>query len=231
MQSNPPEAVLAYILDDIVNGIGSWFAGDAQKKEAQKAMDLQRDIFGQQQHNWDQTRADQMPWLQAGQSSLADLLKMTQGGYDPSAIANDPGFQFRMAEGQKALERSAAARGGLNSGGFMKGLARYSQGLASDEFQNRFNRLNTIAGMGQNSAQNLGGLSGQNSAQMGQYANSMSDLYGAMGNAKSAQIMGLTNGVTGGMRSLGNLAMNGGLPGQQGFGDFWNPGRIPGQRG
>jgi hypothetical protein len=53
----------------------------------------------------------------------------------------DPGYQFRLAEGQKALERSAAARGGLNSGGTLKALARYSQGVASDEFQRSFERF------------------------------------------------------------------------------------------
>jgi hypothetical protein len=128
---------------------------------------------------------------------------------DPSSIANNPAYQFRLGEGQKALERSAAARGGLNSGGFMKGMARYSQGLASDEYGNQWGRLMGLAGMGQNSAQNLGGL-GAN------YANSMSNLYGAQGNAQAAGTMGITNGISGGVRSLGNIAalgMGGGLAG------------------
>lgn len=204
-----------FIIDDIINAIGASRGAAAQERNARRAMDVQS-------QQYDQQRADQAPWMQAGQTSLRDLLAMTQGGYDSSQMANDPGFQFRMQEGQKALERSAAARGGLNSGGFMKGLARYSQGVASDEFQNRFNRLSGIAGMGQNSAQNLGALSGN-------YANNMSSLYGDIGNAQSAGAIGVANGIAGGVRSLGSLALNGGLPGQSGAGEFWNPSRIPGQ--
>jgi hypothetical protein len=220
-----------FIIDDIINAIASWHAAEAQQKQAREAMGVQRDM-------WNQQRADQAPWLQAGQTTLRDLMaQMQAGGFDrqfnANSLANDPGFQFRMAEGQKALERSAAARGGLNSGGFMKSLARYSQGVASDEFQNawsrnqtentgRFNRLAHLAGVGQQSAQNLAGHGGH-------YADSMSQLHGALGNAQAAQAMGVGQGLAGGVRSIGNLALSGGLPGQQGFGDFWNP--IPKQGG
>lgn len=60
-----------------------------------------------------------------------------------SDIQMDPGFEFRMKEGQKALERSAAARGGLGSGGTLKALTRYAQGVASDEYQRAFERFRT----------------------------------------------------------------------------------------
>ena len=52
----------------------------------------------------------------------------------------DPGYQFRLSEGSKALERAAAARGSLQGGGTLKALTRYSQGEASQEYQNAFNR-------------------------------------------------------------------------------------------
>lgn len=55
----------------------------------------------------------------------------------------DPGYDFRLAEGQKALERSAAARGGLKSGGTLKALTDYAQGMASQEYQNSYNRYDT----------------------------------------------------------------------------------------
>lgn len=72
---------------------------------------------------------------------------------------DDPAFQFRMQEGQKALERSAAAKGGLLSGGTAKAIDQYSQDLASTEYSNsfdryratqsdRFNRLASLAGYG-----------------------------------------------------------------------------------
>jgi hypothetical protein len=202
---------VAYIIDDIINAIGSAQAAQKQEQAARDAMGVQQGVYNQ-------SRADQQPWMQAGQQSLGSLLQMTNGGYDLSQLANDPGYQFRMQQGQQALERSAAARGGLNSGGFMKGLARYSQGVASDEFGNRFNRLSSIAGMGQNSAQNLG--------QLGRgYADSMGNLYGALGNAQSAGIMGITNGISGGIRSLGNLGMTAAT------GGFSNLGSLAGMGG
>jgi len=65
----------------------------------------------------------------------------------------DPGYGFRMSEGLKALERSAAARGGLVSGGAGKALQRYGQDLASQEYGNAFQRFQqdraARAGLGQ----------------------------------------------------------------------------------
>lgn len=60
--------------------------------------------------------------------------------FDPQQIESDPGYQFRMGEGLKALERSGAARGTLNSGRTLKEITRFGQGLASDEFSNAWNR-------------------------------------------------------------------------------------------
>jgi hypothetical protein len=59
---------------------------------------------------------------------------------DAEAVMNDPGYQFRLQQGQKALERSAAARGALNTGGTLANTMDYSQGLASQEYQNAYNR-------------------------------------------------------------------------------------------
>ena len=59
-------------------------------------------------------------------------------------MAQDPGYQFRLSEGQKALERSGAARGVTNTGGTMKGILDYGQQAASQEYGNVYNRnLNT----------------------------------------------------------------------------------------
>lgn len=55
----------------------------------------------------------------------------------------DPGYQFRMDEGLKGVEHSAAARGGLFSGQAAKELERYGQGFASNEFNNAYNRDTT----------------------------------------------------------------------------------------
>jgi hypothetical protein len=58
-------------------------------------------------------------------------------------FVQDPGYEFRLAEGQKAIERSAAARGGLQSGAALKAAARYGQDMGSQEYANAFNRYQT----------------------------------------------------------------------------------------
>jgi hypothetical protein len=102
----------------------------------------------------------------------------------------DPGYQFRMQEGQKAIERSAAARGGLNSGATLKALSRYGQDFASNEYTNaynrfnsdrdrRFNRLSSLAGIGQTASGQLM-QAGQN------YGNNVSANQIGYGNAAGA---------------------------------------------
>jgi len=54
--------------------------------------------------------------------------------------STDPGYDFRLREGQKALERSAAAKGTLLNGGTLKSLNDYSQNVASQEYGNIYNR-------------------------------------------------------------------------------------------
>jgi hypothetical protein len=88
------------------------------------------------------------PYLLAGKDSLgrfgdiqARLDQLSQA--KPMSAADlemDPGYQFRLAEAQKAIERSAAARGTLQGGATMKALTRYSQDAASQEYQNAFQR-------------------------------------------------------------------------------------------
>ena len=71
-------------------------------------------------------------------------------GYDPaSAMRNfgagdfqaDPGYAFRLSEGMKALDRTAASRGGLLSGATLKEAQRYGSDLASQEYGNAYNRF------------------------------------------------------------------------------------------
>jgi hypothetical protein len=84
-----------------------------------------------------------------GGVSLGNLTN-TQGGINGVPgyggtfnLANwqDPGYQFRLDEGQKALEGSAAAGGNLLSGSTLKALTNYGQNAASQEYQNAFNRF------------------------------------------------------------------------------------------
>lgn len=116
-----------------------------------------------------------------------------QGGGDFD-ITETPGYEFRMDQGMNALNRSLASTGNRLSGRAAKAAQRYGQGLASQEFQNRFNRLASLAGRGQTAAQGVGqaGLTtGQNvgaamgqvgAAQAGGFANINQAVQGGIGN-------------------------------------------------
>ena len=142
-------------------------AGQQAAQSTQQAADIQRQIFERQV-------ALQEPWRQAGIGALNQLIPLSQQ-YTPFGMQQfqaDPGYGFRLSEGMKALERGAAARGGLLSGATLKGVQRYGQDLASQEYQNAFNRyqaerqarlgpLQSLAGVGQTATQQLGGYAGQ----------------------------------------------------------------------
>jgi hypothetical protein len=55
-------------------------------------------------------------------------------------LDDDPGYQFRLSEGMKALQSTNAAKGGLLSGGAVKGALKYGQGLASQEYEKSYAR-------------------------------------------------------------------------------------------
>ena len=76
------------------------------------------------------------------------LTPLSGVGGATAALMTAPGFQFRISEGQKALERSAAARGTLLTGGTLKAITRYGQDFASNEYNNRYNQLMGLANIG-----------------------------------------------------------------------------------
>jgi len=108
------------------------------------------------------------PYAQSGQQANSSLSAfMAPGGQGTHQFtaadmeANDPGYQFRLQQGQLALDRSASARGAVMGGGQMKAMADYSQGLASSEYQNAFNRFTTNT---QNTYSNLSGMANRGMA-------------------------------------------------------------------
>lgn len=120
-------------------------------------------------------------------------------------FTKDPGYDFRLSEGEKGINRSLAARGGLFSGAAGKALSRYNQDFASNEYGNAYNRYNTnqgnkfnrlasLAGIGQ-SATNQVQQAGQNAAN-----NISSNMIGS-GNAQASGIMGIGNAISGGLNN------------------------------
>lgn len=153
-----------------------------------------------QQNQYDQSRLDLAPWRTAGTNALAQLTAGTAPGgqftkqFGMSDFEADPGYGFRMSEGLKALDRSAASRGGLLSGATLKGAQRYGQDMASQEYQNAFNRYQTNRGNALNPLQSLAGV-GQTAVNQGitsgqQYATNVGNL--GMNTAANQANAGLT---------------------------------------
>ena len=120
--------------------IGAGAAKSAANTQA-AAQQQANQLLAQQ---YQQQRADLQPYSAAGVNALSKFQGMAD--YTPFGTRQfqaDPGYAFRLSEGQKALERSAAARGGLLSGGTGKRIAAYGQEAASQEYNNAFNRYQT----------------------------------------------------------------------------------------
>ena len=184
-------------------------AGASQAAAADRAAQLQ-------QQQYEQTRADQAPFREAGVNALGKLQGMAD--YKPfsmNAFTQDPGYGFRLSEGQKALDRSAAARGGLISGGALKAAQRYGQDMGSQEYQNAFNRYQTERQATLSPYMTLAGFgTGANAAnaQAGQnYASNVGNLMTGGAAAQAAGQVGSANAITGGVSQYLNYNQNNAL--------------------
>lgn len=190
-------------------------AARAQERASDEATQLQREMFERQTEL-------QEPFRQAGITGQNELMRLlglagepTSAGYGslakPFTMADfqaDPGYAFRMSEGLKALDRTAAARGGLLSGATLRGAQRYGQELGSQEYMNAFNRyqaeraarlspLQSLFGAGQTTAAELGRAGQQFGAQAGENilgaANARASGYVGSANAWNQALAGATN--------------------------------------
>jgi hypothetical protein len=187
----------ALIGSSLLGASSSRSAAKAQASAADRAAELQQQQFERQVEL-------QAPFREAGLRALNKLEGAAD--YTPFGMQQfqaDPGYGFRMTEGMKALERSAAARGGLMGGATGKALQRFGQEMGSQEYQNAFNRyqaersarlnpLQSLAGVGQTSTNALG-AAGQN------YATGAGEALGAGAQARASGYMGMANAVSGGL--------------------------------
>lgn len=199
-----------------------------QKKQATMDMNpMARDQIAQQLGNGDNIRAQaEADWAKQ-QAASGPNIDSSQYQLDPSLTKSfsmadfqkDPGYDFRMQQGQQALERSAAARGGLQGGGFAKALTQYGQDYASNEYQNAYNRFNNDRTNRFNSLAALAGIGQTSNAQLGNatqnYANNASQNIMGAGNAQGAAAIAGGNAWGGALSNLGNTAMQYGAMNQQ----------------
>jgi hypothetical protein len=178
-------------------------AADTQARATQAAQDAQERMFNKQLEL-------QEPWRKAGETALNKLIPLSDyTKFGMEQYQADPGYAFRLSEGMKALDRTAAARGGLLSGATLKGAQRYGQDLASQEYQNAFNRyqiernaqlnpLQSLAGIGQTATNTLTGAAGAFGAQTGQ---NLQDI----GTARASGYLGGANALSSALGQAGQM--------------------------
>lgn len=207
------------IIGALIGANAAESAAQTQADSANRATALQKEIF-------DLQRADQEPFRLGGlnaQNRLLDMLGLSANTNVPGYgslmrdfgmddFKADPGYGFRVSEGQKAIERGTAARGGLGGGRYMKDLTRFGQDMGSQEYGNAFNRfqanrsnklnpLQAFVGQGQSATNAIGNAAGQ----YGQSAGN--NIIGA-GNAQAAGRIGSANAISGGISQYQNNQFN-----------------------
>jgi hypothetical protein len=167
--------VAAYGANQQSGAIGS--ASAAQQGAMQQSLAEQKRQFEIGQNNM-------APWLGAGRQALTAQQQLMGLGSDStnqlSALANSPGYKFRLQQGQQGLESGLAARGGMGGGKAYTGAIDYNQNFASNEYNNRLNQLAGLSGTGQTSAQNMANM-GSNYAT--NYGNTLQGGANALGSA------------------------------------------------
>lgn len=180
--------------------LGAYSANQAANAQAQSAAGA----TAAQERMFERQVQLQEPFRQVGVNALPELVAASR--YDPFTLEKfraSPGYAFRLQEGLRALENSALARGMGRSGDALRGLVRYNQGLASEEFMNDFNRylaegntkvnrLQSLTGMGQTAANTIGSAASRLGEQIG------SNLIQG-GVARGSGYMGMANALSGGL--------------------------------
>jgi hypothetical protein len=219
----------------VVGGIASSRAAGTQAKAAERVGDLQaeatREQIAAQERMFERQVELQEPFRQSGINALGQLTspetRLPAAFSGQVNMLADPGYQFRLSEGLKALDRQAAARGGLISGGALKAAQRYGQDYASGEYgaaYNRalteynaqvgradtsYNRLAGQAGIGQTATGQLSNAAGQAGSNVsniiGQGAQLQGQAMGAAGQARASGYVGAANAFNQGIGGLTNM--------------------------
>lgn len=133
---------------------------------ANKEADANTNAENMQMQQFQQTQQNLAPYRQAGSDAL---MGMQQLSANPNSITSNPAYQFRLQQGENAINASAAARGGYFSGATGQALQNYGQGEASQEYENQYNRLASLASLGQNAATQTGNFGAQATTNAGNY--------------------------------------------------------------
>ena len=197
--------------------VGGVLSSQASGKAADAQIAASNNSIGEQQREFNINQQNQAPFIAAGQTAVGQISKGTAAGgvfntpYTLAQFYQDPAYKFNELQGEQAIQRSAAAAGGTLSGGALKSIDQYAQQNAGNEYQNafqnyqtdlsgRYNRLASVAGLGQTAVGTLGSQGTTSAANIG---NTMVGI----GNAQAAGYVGQANAFNNGISSLGNYYM------------------------
>lgn len=174
------------LFGDIAGFFGAEKAEDAQYAASQQQLQAL-------EKGYNRANTALSPYGEFGQSGM-NLIKrlygLDDGTADMSAFTQSPDYQFRLGEGLKGIQGSAAASGGLFSGAAGKAINNYAQNTASQEFDNYLNRLFGITGIGQNAATGIANAATGN-------ATNTANVYGNIGANQANRIQSQSNAIGG----------------------------------
>jgi hypothetical protein len=197
--ANPVVAIAA-------SSIGSAAIGSRSASKAAKAQtDAARSAEASQERMLERQLEETRPFRELSLQQLNRLAELygPEGMYTKTPtmedLTMDPGFSFRMSEGEKALARMQSARGGLFSGGAIKAGVRYGQEMGSQEFQNAYNRLMNERATVTNALLGIGGygpaIAGQNVGAMGTAGSNIANIQLGGGQARASGYLGQANAL------------------------------------
>ena len=136
---------------------GALISSNAAKSAANTQANASNTALAEQQREYDINQANQQPYLDAGKAALSQYqTALNTPTTAADVMANDPGYQFGLDQGQTALDRKIAAMGGRVSGAALKATDQYATNYATTGYnsayqrsQDRLNRLAALAGLGQ----------------------------------------------------------------------------------
>lgn len=178
---------------EALGGFGAVTIGKGKRKR-KKILAAEQAAYGKRLSDWE-----------AEAARLKTVADASISGYDPAAatrarLETDPGYGFRLAEGEKALERSQAATTGVLGGRAVKEGLRYNQDYSSNEYTNYINRLAAAAGIGQATSTTSAGITAASGP-----ANA--NLINQIGSSKAGAYSAANNAVQGGLSNYMTMSM------------------------
>lgn len=138
----------------VISGVAGIVSSKKSKKGAKQAAAVQSDSYnaaaGLQRNALADVKAIQAPYSDVGTKAIGQINSLNAGDY--SGFMNSPDYQFALQKGGRAVDRSAAARGNLNSGNTLIAQQRFGQGLATENLGNFRNSLFQQLNTGQRAA-------------------------------------------------------------------------------